>query len=118
MVSSGNILSIVQPLKRTLLSAKHVELYGRCSNGDAAHRRRPKAMGNRTSTSTDCIANLEQHHLMATKTAPAVIRPIPNQFVAESRSLKNMTPKIATKTTLNLSIGATRAASPSFNARK
>src|SRR6187200_400537 len=29
-----------------------------------------------------------------------------------------MTPKIATSTTLSLSIGATRAASPSFNARK
>ena len=42
----------------------------------------------------------------------------PSQFAAVSFSLRNTAPKIATSTTLSLSIGATRAASPSCKARK
>ena len=53
-----------------------------------------------------------------TSTAPVAISPTPSQFGSDSSSPRNTTPKIATSTTLSLSIGATRAASPSFSARK
>ncbi len=42
----------------------------------------------------------------------------PSQLAADRRSPRNSTPKIATSTTLSLSSGATRAASPSLSARK
>ena len=54
----------------------------------------------------------------ATRIAPAATSATPSQFSAESFSPRNSTPKIATSTTLNLSIGATCAALPSFSARK
>jgi hypothetical protein len=38
--------------------------------------------------------------------------------LSEGRSPKKTTPNSATSTTLNLSIGATSVAGPSFNARK
>ena len=54
----------------------------------------------------------------ATRIAPAATSATPSQFTAESFSPRNSTPKMATSTTLNLSIGATCAALPSFSARK
>ena len=54
----------------------------------------------------------------ATSSAPAVTKKIPSQFIVESRSPRNATPNTATRTTLNLSIGATCAALPSLSARK
>ena len=54
----------------------------------------------------------------ATRIAPAATSATPSQFSAESLSPRNSTPKTATSTTLNLSIGATCAALPSFSARK
>ena len=54
----------------------------------------------------------------ATSIAPAAISATPSQFGAVSFSPRNITPKIATSTTDNLSIGATLAASPSLSARK
>jgi hypothetical protein len=54
----------------------------------------------------------------ATRTAPQAISITPSQFGSESRSPKKSTAKTDTKTTLSLSTGATRAASPSFKARK
>src|SRR5438132_715599 len=50
--------------------------------------------------------------------APAAISATPIQLDVDRRSPRNTTPKTATSTTLILSIGATRAASPNFRARK
>ena len=50
--------------------------------------------------------------------APAEVSPIPSHFQAERRSPRKSTPNNAIRTTLSLSIGATRAASPSLSARK
>ncbi len=56
--------------------------------------------------------------LYATRTAPTAIRQMPSQFGTDNFSPRKMTANTATITTLSLSIGATRAASPSFSARK
>ena len=50
-------------------------------------------------------------------TPPAIIR-TPSQLAIDNFSPRNITPNTATKTTLSLSSGATRAASPSLSARK
>src|SRR5665213_2748487 len=55
---------------------------------------------------------------MATRTAPTPTNAIPVQPMGERRSPRKVTAKTATSTTLSLSIGATRAASPSFSALK
>ncbi len=54
----------------------------------------------------------------ATRIAPATISAIPSQLVPDGRSPRNRNAKIATSTTLSLSIGATCEASPSLSARK
>jgi len=54
----------------------------------------------------------------ATSAAPVAIRIIPNQLGPDNFSPRKNTAKTATNTTLSLSIGATRAASPIFSARK
>jgi hypothetical protein len=46
------------------------------------------------------------------------MRTTPIQAAGERRSPRSRVPRIATRTTLSLSIGATRAASQSFSARK
>src|SRR3954469_2219220 len=51
------------------------------------------------------------HPLKATSTAPVAMSITPIQLMPDSFSPRKMTPKIATSTTLILSIGATRAAS-------
>src|SRR5689334_20571863 len=56
--------------------------------------------------------------LTATSIAPIAIRATPAQFTPLNRSPRKITPNSATSTTLSLSIGATRAASPSLRARK
>jgi hypothetical protein len=58
------------------------------------------------------------HFPQATSTAPAAIRAMPAQFGTDGRSPRKVTANTATSTTLSLSIGATRAASPSLRARK
>src|SRR5262249_35208690 len=57
-------------------------------------------------------------HAHATNSAPAAINNTPNQPVGDSFSPSRRTPRIATKTTLSLSIGATCAALPILSARK
>lgn len=52
------------------------------------------------------------------RTTPAPTSTTPSQFVGDSFSPRNATPKTATRMTLSLSTGATRAASPSFKALK
>lgn len=70
-------------------------------------------------TRADCRASgLPGHTFNATSTAPAAIRTTPSQFVADRRSPRKSVAITATMTTLSLSIGATRDASPSFSARK
>jgi hypothetical protein len=54
----------------------------------------------------------------ATKMTPAAMSSTPSQLRADNRSPRKATPKMATSTTLSLSIGATRAASPCCKARK
>jgi hypothetical protein len=54
----------------------------------------------------------------ARSSAPAAMNTTPSQFIRLSFSPRKRTPKIATMTIDSLSIGATRAASPSFSARK
>jgi hypothetical protein len=46
------------------------------------------------------------------------MRATPSQLAIDSFSLRKTVPNTATSTTLSLSIGATRAASPSCSARK
>jgi len=53
-----------------------------------------------------------------TNQAPAAISPMPNQLTSDSFSPRKATLNTATSTTLSLSIGATRAASPRCSARK
>jgi hypothetical protein len=50
--------------------------------------------------------------------APSPISPTPAQLCQDRCSPRNSAAKIATSTTLSLSIGATCAALPSFSARK
>ena len=54
----------------------------------------------------------------ATRIAPSATSAMPAQLRAESSSPKNAVAKIATRTTLSLSTGATLAASPIWRARK
>ena len=54
----------------------------------------------------------------ATSIAPPAIIATPSQFGNDSCSPRKTTPNTATRTTLSLSMGATRAASPSLRARK
>jgi hypothetical protein len=61
---------------------------------------------------------LRHYILRVTSHAPAPIIAIPSQLTADSRSPRNSTPNTATSTTLNLSRGATRAASARLRARK
>ena len=58
------------------------------------------------------------HRFRPRMTTPAAIITMPNQSLALGRSPKNKTANKATRTTLNLSIGATFEASPIFSARK
>ena len=58
------------------------------------------------------------HPFQATSTAPSAIKATPSQLVHDNRSPSSTAPNTATSTTLSLSIGATRAASPSFSAWK
>ena len=57
-------------------------------------------------------------HFIATSNAPAEIKHMPSQLPSDNFSLKNANPKIATKTTLNLSMGATCEAFPILRARR
>src|SRR3954462_15700650 len=63
-------------------------------------------------------AAAREHPLKANSPAPAAKSITPIQLMPDSFSPRKTTPKIATSTTLILSIGATRAASPIFRARK
>ncbi len=54
----------------------------------------------------------------ARSTAPQAIIPTASHWLRDRCSPRKATPKTATSTTLSLSTGATRLASPSFNARK
>jgi protein-S-isoprenylcysteine O-methyltransferase Ste14 len=58
------------------------------------------------------------HFPHATSTAPIAMSAMPAQFGTDGRSPRKATANIATSTTESLSIGATRAASPSLSARK
>ena len=55
---------------------------------------------------------------VATKREPAAISATPSQLAIDNLSPRKITPATATSTTLSLSIGATRAASPILSARK
>ena len=55
---------------------------------------------------------------MQPATRPQAISATPSQLTVDSFSPRKVAPNTATSTTLSLSIGATRAASPSFRARK
>jgi hypothetical protein len=52
----------------------------------------------------------------ATRIAPPAIIATPSQFFQDSASPSTAAPKMATSTTLNLSMGATPDAGPSFSA--
>jgi toxin ParE1/3/4 len=74
----------------------------------------------KTKESRVCLVQTEPDRLYNTAsiTAPAVIMAMASQCNRLSFSLKNTTPNTATSTIESLSTGATRAASPSFSARK
>ena len=57
-------------------------------------------------------------HFIASTTAPTAISATPVQCRPDSLSPRKRNAKTATRTTLSLSMGATRDASPIFRARK
>jgi hypothetical protein len=75
------------------------------------------ALLNRLRANADMIRPLSQA-LTAMITAPAAIKLMPSQPDAEGRSPRKTNANRATRTTLNLSIGATSVAGPSLSARK
>lgn len=78
----------------------------------------PRRHGGARDPPPGAIGRMRSDQAKATRTAPAPIRATPVHPLTERCSPRNTTPITATRTTLSLSIGATRAASPSLRARK